>query len=134
MKPNDMPQEPQLWPFRGGFERNNDRAPVGPQPQNRQEQNPPNVNNAWANRPIVWIRRPAIAVQVRRNRHNRLFKRALVVIGAILLAFILSKITQPKINMARYSSPVPSRYEPAKQEKSDPADKLIRAIDRFLGK
>jgi len=134
MKPNDMPPEPQLWPFRGGFERNNDPGPIALQPQNRQGQNPPNVNNEWANRPIAWNRRPNAAAQAQRQEHNGLFKLALVVIGAILLAFILNKVSQPKMNLTRYGSAVPSTSEAAKDTKSDPADRLIRAIDRFLGK
>jgi len=134
MKPNDMPQEPQLWPFRGGFERNNDPAPVEPQPQNRQEQNPPNVNNAWANRPIVWIRRPFAAAQAHRQGRNRISKLALVIIGVILFAFILNKVSQPKMNLNRYGSTVSPTSEPTKNTNLNPADRLIRAIDNFLGK
>ena len=127
MEIKNIPPEPPDWP-------KNIRPPVlihelNPEPPDR-----PNINQEWANRPIFWNQHAHAATQAHRQGHNRQFKLALVVIGVILIAFILNKVSQPKMNLTRYGSAVSSASGAAKDTKSDPADRLVRAIDRFLGK
>lgn len=130
---NNIPPPPPTWP--DGF---NVPAPdIQPAPnKNNVGANRPhrNVNNQWANRPIIWNNNPNAAAQAQahRQRQNRRFKIALIIAGIILLVVILNRIS-PSRMISGSGSPQYSS-EPSRAGNSDPADRLIRAIDKFLGK
>jgi len=144
MEIKNIPPEPPNWPrnIQKKQERETQAATpalpaivrVIPIQHPLQPQPPQNNNDEWANRPIVLNQRPAGVNRQQAENNKRIFKIFGILAAALLLAIILGKIIQTKNNLEGYSSSSPSQYEPTRQEKSDSADRLIRAIDKFLGK
>jgi len=113
METNNLPPEPQIWPYRGGFNQ-------VPRP------NPPaHANNAFANRPIVWNPPPAFPAP--RIHHvivtpGRIFKIIGAVVAFILLILLLNNVSKPKMSSGTVIAP------------ANQTDRLIQAIDKFLDK
>jgi hypothetical protein len=110
-----------------------DRLPV-PQPQNRGEQVPPPAfDQIRANRPI--FRNPHLARTGQNPRNgSNIIKIILIFVGMILLA-IWAKNTYETVFAGHSYNRVSSSSGSLNNQGTDPVvDRLLRAIDNFLGK